>query len=211
MSESAPIGLRARKKLVTRAALSQEALRLFAERGFEATTVQDIAAAADVSERTFFRYFTSKHDIVLADFISALPQLLDALRARPAEEAPLQAVLASLGTLASARGVRPVTLLGSARATAASGHATRMLEIIADWEEQLARALVEREGVDPDTAPQSLRLRADVTARAALAAVRAALEAHRRTSGERNDDPQRLAALVAEAFAVLASGCSPGR
>ena len=57
-----------RPPVTSRAELEQIALELFAERGFEATTVDDIAAAAGISRRTFFRYYPSKNDVVWGDF-----------------------------------------------------------------------------------------------------------------------------------------------
>src|SRR5512146_1524689 len=60
-------GLRARKKIETRLALARAAMRLFEERGYAATTVDDIAAAANVSRRTFFRYFATKEEVFIVD------------------------------------------------------------------------------------------------------------------------------------------------
>ena len=83
-------GLRERKKQQTRAAIQREALRLIAERGYDATTCEQIAAAAEVSTATLFRYFPTKEDIVLQDGYD--PVIAAAVVARPAQEAPLVAV-----------------------------------------------------------------------------------------------------------------------
>lgn len=76
------LGLRERKKARTRAELQRHALRLFRDRGYAATTVDDIAAAAEVSRSTFFRYFPSKEDIVLFDDVD--PITARALAEQPA-------------------------------------------------------------------------------------------------------------------------------
>lgn len=77
-------GLRERKKIQTRQAIRHAAYRLFAEQGYDGTTVEQIAAAADVSASTVFRYFPTKEDIVLSDEYD--PLMESALRARPAGE-----------------------------------------------------------------------------------------------------------------------------
>ena len=83
-------GLRARKKERTRETIQREALRLIAIRGYDATTCEEIAAAAEVSPATLFRYFATKEDIVLQD--SYDPLIADAIRARPARESSFTAV-----------------------------------------------------------------------------------------------------------------------
>ncbi|WP_433894143.1 TetR family transcriptional regulator [Streptomyces sp. CA-111067] len=88
------LSLRERKKQRTRVALRKEAYRLFAEQGYEATTVDQIAAAADVSPSTFFRYYPTKEDVVLTDEYD--PALSDALRARPPGEPLIAGIRHSL-------------------------------------------------------------------------------------------------------------------
>lgn len=88
------LGLRERKKAKTRAAIQQHALRLFREHGYEATTVEQIAEAAEVSPSTFFRYFPTKDDVVLYDDLD--PLLIAAFEAQPAELGPIQALRGAL-------------------------------------------------------------------------------------------------------------------
>src|SRR5690606_40551331 len=78
---------RERKKLETRQALEQAALRLFGEKGYDQTTVEDIAEAADVAVRTFFRYFSSKQDVLFGEDVTDLVgRLRSELANRPANE-----------------------------------------------------------------------------------------------------------------------------
>ena len=84
------IGLRERKKAKTHAAIQEEALRLFREQGYDATTVEQIAEAAEVSPSTFFRYFPTKEDVVFYDVLD--PPMVESFRAQPRELNPIQAM-----------------------------------------------------------------------------------------------------------------------
>lgn len=84
-----PDGLRQRKKARTRAAIRQHALRLFREQGYGATTIEQIAAGAEVSPATFFRYFPTKEDVVLQDDFDIVT--LEALEAQPLDVSPIAA------------------------------------------------------------------------------------------------------------------------
>src|ERR1700761_6008199 len=86
----APLGLRERKKIKTRQAIRRAAFRLIEENGYAATTVEQIAEAAEVSPSTFFRYFPTKESVLLADDMD--PAFLDALAAQPRDLSPLKAI-----------------------------------------------------------------------------------------------------------------------
>jgi AcrR family transcriptional regulator len=90
-----PEGLRARKKRQTRAAIAAAAMDLFRSRGFDAVTIADIAAAADVSRKTVFNYFPAKEDLVFEAGQERRAALVQAIRERPAGAslvAPFRAV-----------------------------------------------------------------------------------------------------------------------
>ena len=93
-SPSSPAGLRERKKAKTRAAIREAALALFEEQGFGATTVEQIAEAAEVSPSTFFRYFPTKEAVVLTDDWD--PLMAAAIRAQPPSMPPIDAMLAGM-------------------------------------------------------------------------------------------------------------------
>jgi AcrR family transcriptional regulator len=84
-----PLGLRERKKIKTRQAIRRAAFRLIDENGYAATTVEQIADAAEVSPSTFFRYFGSKESLLLADDLD--PLILAAFEAQPPELSLIQA------------------------------------------------------------------------------------------------------------------------
>jgi AcrR family transcriptional regulator len=87
-------GLRERKKARTRAAIREHAFRLFREQGYDATTVEQIADAAEVSPSTFFRYFPTKEDVVLQDDMDV--RMLEALARQPRKLSPIAAVRAAM-------------------------------------------------------------------------------------------------------------------
>jgi AcrR family transcriptional regulator len=89
-AKPATLGLRERKKIKTRAAIREHAMRLFKEHGYNETSVEQIAEAAEVSPSTFFRYFPTKEDVVLADDID--PIVLQVLADQPADLPPMQAI-----------------------------------------------------------------------------------------------------------------------
>ena len=87
-------GLRERKKARTRAEIQRQALRLFRERGYEATTTSQIAEAAEVSESTFFRYFPTKANVVFWDELD--PLVFEAFKEQPPELDPVRALHESI-------------------------------------------------------------------------------------------------------------------
>lgn len=92
LDEGKPTGLRSLKKTKTRRAIEDAALTLFEAHGYEETTVEEIAAVAEISTTTFFRYFPSKTDVVLSDHGQQLPALHRAILERPADEPELVAI-----------------------------------------------------------------------------------------------------------------------
>ncbi|MFD6170418.1 TetR family transcriptional regulator [Streptomyces coeruleorubidus] len=155
------MNLRERKKQRTRDALLRAALELFATRGYEETTVDDIAAAVDVSQRTFFRYFAGKEETAFYVTRLAETQVVEAVRARPPAEAPLEALrralLESWDTInETIEEIVPVDVhmrvyrvIESTPALLAA-HLRRATEL----EEELARIIAEREGLDVDADPR---------------------------------------------------------
>ncbi|WP_447037185.1 TetR family transcriptional regulator [Streptomyces sp. DSM 118878] len=154
-------GLRERKKQRTRNALLRAALELFTTKGYEETTVDEIAEAVDVSQRTFFRYFTNKQEAVFAVQEMVEARFVEALRERPAHEAPLvalrEAVLGAWEAMGqSIEEVVPVELHMSTYQMIESTpsllavHMRRSIET----EDEVTRVIAEREGLDMETDPR---------------------------------------------------------
>jgi AcrR family transcriptional regulator len=93
------VGLRERKKARTRAAIQRHALRLFREQGYQTTTVEQIAAAADISPSTFFRYFPTKEAVVLQDEYD--PMIIEAFKSVPPDLSPIAALRRAIGQVFS--------------------------------------------------------------------------------------------------------------
>ena len=91
-----PLGLRERKKQQTKRALERAAFDLFARQGYVETTVEDIAAAAQVSRASFFRYFGSKEDVLAADDELRRAAFMAAFAAQPADRPVLAAIKAAV-------------------------------------------------------------------------------------------------------------------
>src|ERR1700748_304881 len=90
----AQASLRERKKARTRASLREHALRLFREQGYQATTVEQIAAAAEVAPSTFFRYFPTKEDLLLQDDVDI--RMMEAIEQQPSGVGPIAAMRAAM-------------------------------------------------------------------------------------------------------------------
>jgi AcrR family transcriptional regulator len=186
-------GLRERKKAQTRRSIQEHALRLFLEKGYDATTVEEIAAAAGVSHMTFFRYFPSKPAVVENDDYD--PLMAAAIRARPAGEPPLTAIQRALtGALRAMPAEEMSTLLTRARLIG-DVPALRARQIDA---QRTTRALF----ADVTTGRGELSpFERQVIAAAALTALAVAIDEWVAGDGKEN-----LPNLIDCAFAVLGAG-----
>ncbi|MCQ8770044.1 TetR/AcrR family transcriptional regulator [Streptomyces telluris] len=156
-----PSGLRERKKRRTRDTLIRSALELFSLKGYERTTVDEIAEAAEVSQRTFFRYFANKEEVALAMQTSVDALFLATLRSRPAAEAPLPALRgAVLDTWEGAgeviESVVPLELhMRTYRMIESTPQLlAARLRKLSEVEEQLTREIARREGLDLGADPR---------------------------------------------------------
>jgi AcrR family transcriptional regulator len=140
------LGLRERKKARTRAAIRDHALRLIREQGYDATTVEQIAEAAEVSPSTFFRYFPTKEDVVLQDDMDLL--WIDAFRAQPLELSTIAAMRASLHEAFANLSGDDMALLRETMDLALNIPAVRarMLDELGRTTQVLAGAVAERTG-----------------------------------------------------------------
>jgi AcrR family transcriptional regulator len=164
-------GLRSRKKAKTRLMIEDAALTLFAEQGYEATTVEQIAAQVEISTTTFFRYYPSKADVVLCQQDAYLPLLREAIIAYPPGESDLFAVRQAVMEI-WVPNVDPEHTRRAGLAVASSASLRGLYgDLNRTWLEGIAGALSERRGLsEPDE-------EAMVTARVALGVFNDAIRA----------------------------------
>jgi len=193
---SRPAGtLAQRKRQLVADELTQAALALLAREGFDAVTVDEIAAAAGVSKRTFFRYFASKEDVVVQFLAEMGAGMRDELAGRPAQEPPSAALRHTVWRSIDAcaghadRALRVVQLILGTPALLA-----RFLERQAQWCDDLAAEVARRLDLDPAS-----ELYPHLAAGMALTAFHTVLQ--RWSDSDGTEDP---AALTDRAFAVIA-------
>ena len=179
----AELGLRERKKLRTRQLIADTAMRMFAERGFDAVPVTAVARAAEVSEATVFNYFPTKEDLVYRGMEAFEGELLAAVRDRPAGETIVAAfgqfVLQPRGFLAEPDEDAVRYLIAVANMIAASpALLARERDILDQYTESLAALIAE------DTAAEPGDLRPWVVARALIGTHQSLIQLVRRRLAE---------------------------
>lgn len=205
---TAPTGRREAHKQATRAALRAAAMRLFAEQGYDATTVADIARAADVTQRTFYRYFDGKEDLIGGEYRSWLTLMASAIQARPSDEPPLAAVwqaMISVGQQASADDTPAPLWLFAGRPLA--GMRQSGSRPLLRLEATIAGALLDRRAAGGEesaaaAAGAAPEFEAHVAARVIVAVFRSALIRHRELRASGADSPG-FRVLLGQAFAVV--------
>jgi AcrR family transcriptional regulator len=193
-------GLRERKKQKTRWAIQEHALRLFAEQGYDATTVDQIAAAAEISPSTFFRYFPTKEDLVVMDEYDDM--FIEGMRTLPPELPPLTALRRLVHTAFDemTEVERERVLTRSRMTLAVPALRARAVENFLQTMGMMRELFAERTG----QSPEDFRLR--VIAGALVGAMIAAMESWVVGGGREN-----LAEVVDRTLAILESGLTePG-
>ena len=187
------LGLRARKKAERRRTIEDAAMALFRANGFDPTTIDDIANRADIAPRTFFYYFSTKEDVVLADYADRLRQIIEVLEQRTSSDSPWEALRAAFVTVADDYEARREDLIArfTIMARTPSVYA-RSLHLQAGWEDSLAEILNDRMSGSADS---------DLLASAALACMRSSLRRWILT-----DQQEPLPDLIQACFDRLGAG-----
>ena len=191
------LGLRERKKVAARSALQRAALELAAERGVEHVTVDDIAARAGMSARTFFNYFSSKEDALVAPDARVLELMARQVVARPPDESPLEALrTVILAQMSSEAAELDLLRLRMTVVEPNPALLPRLVGSFAAAERLFAAAVATRTGTDVDRDAYPMLLAA-----VAAAALRTALHLWRTSNFTAS-----LPDLLDQAFTSLASG-----
>jgi AcrR family transcriptional regulator len=192
-------GLRERKKQKTRWAIQEHALRLFAEQGYDATTVEQIAAAAEISPSTFFRYFPSKEDVVVQDEYD--PLMVAAFESAPADLAPVPALRYGIRTAFAQMGADELAkILERSRLTmSVPALRARAIENLTATIGVLAEPMARRAGLEPGD--YAVRTFAGACLGALLVAIFTWID---------SDGTKDLLGLIDEAFGYLESGFPSG-
>jgi AcrR family transcriptional regulator len=187
-------GLRERKKLKTRTAIQREAMRLFQERGFQATTIDEIADAVEISPSTFFNYFATKEDVVMQDDLD--PLIMAAFNAQPPKLGPITALRNAMTSVFAELPPEQDTLMRQRMTLIAADSELRaaMFNQFAGLVDEVARVLAVRTG--RSSADFALRNLAGALMGVFMSAVLTAAE-----------DPQTdLVRLIDQAMAHLEAG-----
>jgi AcrR family transcriptional regulator len=191
-----------RKRQLVRDELADAALKLLTYQGFEETTIDQMVAAAGVSQRTFFRYFGSKEDVVVHSLADTGAQLCAALTARPAGEPPAVALRAAVSVFIALCREHPEKALRLTRVVLDTPSLLgRYLERQAQWRRDIATELGRRLGLDP-----ARDLRPELAAGVALTAFDTVL---RRWVA--SDGAEDLDVLTDEAFALVVDTLTAGQ
>jgi AcrR family transcriptional regulator len=195
-TEAAP-GLRERKKQATRDALSWAALRLAVERGFANVLVEDIAAAAGVSPRTFNNYFSSKQEAICSRMLDRTERAAAALRERPADEPLWDALIAAVTGPYQGGRVPDRTWIDGVRLVLATPELWgEYQKLVTGMERSLRDAVAERTGTDPERDMYPRLVAAVVTAATGVAT----------DQWLTTDPPVPLGPLLRDALRQIAAG-----
>lgn len=210
---------RAEQKKQTRQALQDAADRLFAEQGVANTTVREIAEAAGVTERTFFRYFGTKEDLILPRAFSWMPWFRAAVRERPAEEPPFIAIrntlIGFLPAITRTDAASPLALFADAPPVDRVRSLSAARTLMARLEAELADVIEDRithahgettrqgEASEQTEPPIDVRFEADIMARTSVAIFRGVMLRDAELTRRGTPDRPSLLTLIDQAFAVV--------
>lgn len=194
------------KKADTRRALMEAASELFRSHGYQNTTVGQIVDLAEVSERTFFRYFESKEDLLLPELVDFLDRIAVQFESSPPGQKPLQALMESVRVVILEQRANGQSLLLQVPALSEAVPATRVTKIFLNWEARIISLMKTKVRtispglVDPDVV-------AVVVARCGIAAMRTTFEAARSFAREGRLTQNGVVGVLERSFELVSAGC----